>query len=252
MELKTYWEVVRQRAWVVVGTFVLALAASLIGLALVPQAISYQATVRLAVKPVPEPRTGSYYTFDDYYPYLSSEFLNDDVIELVQGALFMQDLQARLKGKLATPPWGSIKAKKAHRVLTMTITSGTPEGALALAQAATESLSEKDESGRQRYFGQITSREQTVAVVDPPAITAGPGTRGVLDLALRGLLGLLAGLALAFLLDYLDDTVRGAEDVERLLGVPALGEIPPERGRIHRMRRMDRIERMGSAKAVGG
>ncbi len=228
MELKTYWEVVRRRAWVVVGVFVLALGASLAGFVLVPQAISYQATVRLAVKPVEEQTTNSFYTYGEYYPYLSSEYLNDDVIELVQGASFMQDLRARLKDKLPSAS-GSIKAKKSHRVLTMTVTSGTKDEAIALAQAATDVLGEKSADGKQRYFGQLTAKEQVVTVVDPPAITAGPGARSMLDLALRGILGLLVGLALAFLLDYLDDTVRGAEDAEGLLGVPALGEIPAER-----------------------
>lgn len=225
MELKTYWEIVLRRAWVVVVTVVLALVASAAGLVLIPQAISYQATVRLAVRPLPEARTGDYYTYDEYYAYLASEYLNDDVIELIQGATFLQGLQARLKDRFASPPSGSIKAKKAHRVLAITVTSGTAAEALALAQETTRVLIESS----QQYFGQLTAKEPMVSVIDQPAITAGPGTRAQLDLALRGVLGLLAGVALAFLLDYLDDTVRSAEEIERLLGVPALGEIPPER-----------------------
>jgi capsular polysaccharide biosynthesis protein len=228
MELKSYWNIIVRRGWVVVAVFALALGASLAGFALVPQAVSYQATVRIAVKPPLEPKTGDYYTYDEYYAYLTSEFLNDDLIELVQGGLFMQELQGRLKGKFPSPPAGSIKAKKAHRVLTMTVTSGTGDGALALAQTAVDALSEKADSG-QRYFGQLTAKEPTVSIVDPPAITATPATRGVMDLALRGIVGLLAGLSLAFLLDYLDDTLRGAKEAEELLGLPVLGEIPGER-----------------------
>jgi capsular polysaccharide biosynthesis protein len=36
---------------------------------------------------------------------------------------------------------------------------------------------------------------------------------------------LAAGVALAFLLDYLDDSVRGARDLEAL-GLAVVGEIP--------------------------
>lgn len=229
MELKTYLAVILRRAWVVAGVFILALAASAAGLVLVPQAISYQAKVSLAVRPLPEPKTGSYYTYDEYYPYLASEYLNDDVIKLVEGAQFMRDLQDRLKTRYAAPPSGSIKGEKAHRVLTITVTSGTADGALALAQAAVEALSDKSEAGKS-YWDELTAKEVAVAVLDPPAITSGPGTRSLLDLALRGLVGLLAGLALAFLLDYLDDSVRDAAEVEQLLGIPTLGEIPAERG----------------------
>lgn len=234
MELKIYWEIIVRRAWVVVAVFTLALGASLLGFALIPQAISYQATVRVAVKAPAEPKTGDYYGYDEYYSYLTSEFLNDDLIELIQGPDFLRTVQARLQPKYATPPGGSIQAKKAHRVLTMTITSGTENGALDLAQAAYEALSQENASGR-AYYDQLTEKEPAVSIVQSPVITSGPGTRSVLDLVLRGIVGLFAGLALAFLIDYLDDTIRNAKDAESLLGVPTLGEIPGERKR--RLRR---------------
>jgi capsular polysaccharide biosynthesis protein len=52
--------------------------------------------------------------------------------------------------------------------------------------------------------------------------------REQLDLPLRLLLALAAGIALAFLADYLDDRVRGREDVERM-GLRVVGEIPKKR-----------------------
>mgnify|MGYP007079493779 CR=1 FL=1 len=39
-------------------------------------------------------------------------------------------------------------------------------------------------------------------------------------------LGLLIGIALAFLLDYLDNTVKTQEQVERKFGLPFLGLVP--------------------------
>ncbi len=41
-----------------------------------------------------------------------------------------------------------------------------------------------------------------------------------------GLLGLLAGIILVFLLEYLDDSIRDVDDVERTLTLPVLGVIP--------------------------
>lgn len=41
-----------------------------------------------------------------------------------------------------------------------------------------------------------------------------------------GVLGLLAGIGLCLLVDYLDRSVKTREDVERLLGVPVLGAVP--------------------------
>jgi capsular polysaccharide biosynthesis protein len=65
-----------------------------------------------------------------------------------------------------------------------------------------------------------------VSVVQPPQITAQPtGRNALLNLAARSLVGLIAGVGLAFLLEYLDDSIR-ADEVESLLGLPLLGEIP--------------------------
>lgn len=39
-------------------------------------------------------------------------------------------------------------------------------------------------------------------------------------------IGLVGGIALVFFLEYIDRTIRGPEDVEQLIGVPALGPLP--------------------------
>ncbi|HYA48335.1 MAG TPA: polysaccharide biosynthesis tyrosine autokinase, partial [Burkholderiales bacterium] len=51
-----------------------------------------------------------------------------------------------------------------------------------------------------------------------------PNVRRNLMMAL--LLGLFGGLGLAFLVEYVDNTVKGPEDVEKLVGLPSLGIIP--------------------------
>jgi len=40
------------------------------------------------------------------------------------------------------------------------------------------------------------------------------------------IIGLFGGVGLCFLFDYLDDTVKGPDDVEKLVGLPSLGIIP--------------------------
>ncbi len=52
----------------------------------------------------------------------------------------------------------------------------------------------------------------------------GRPAREQLDLPLRVLLALAAGIGLAFLLDYLDTSVRERRDLEEL-GLPVLGEV---------------------------
>ena len=70
-------------------------------------------------------------------------------------------------------------------------------------------------------------RLSNISVVDhaqPPQSPSRP--RKALNLTIGLIGGLLAGLGLAFFLEYLDDTVKTPEDVQARLGLPMLGVVP--------------------------
>jgi len=71
------------------------------------------------------------------------------------------------------------------------------------------------------------SNIRVVDSAEPPAKPAKP--RIPLNLALAALLGLGLGISTAFLQERLDDTLKGADDVERLFGLSALALIPSVR-----------------------
>jgi len=52
--------------------------------------------------------------------------------------------------------------------------------------------------------------------------------RKILNLAIGGILGLMAGVMLAFFGEYMDNTIKNTEDVERILNLPILGVIPKD------------------------
>ena len=47
----------------------------------------------------------------------------------------------------------------------------------------------------------------------------------LLNIAIALVVGLMAGVGLAFLLEYLDNTVKTEQDIEKILGLPVLGTI---------------------------
>ena len=73
-----------------------------------------------------------------------------------------------------------------------------------------------------------------VSIVDSALTPSSPFKPNLsLNLQIAALLGLLLGVGLAFLLDYLDDTMQQPEDMERIAHLPVLGVIPllkPKRG----------------------
>ncbi|WP_282033703.1 YveK family protein [Metabacillus indicus] len=56
---------------------------------------------------------------------------------------------------------------------------------------------------------------------DPSPIQPKP----LMNIAIALVIGLLAGVGLAFLLEYLDNTIKTEEDIEKHLGLPVLGAI---------------------------
>lgn len=71
------------------------------------------------------------------------------------------------------------------------------------------------------------TRESNIRIVDRALVPGGPASPNLKqDLSSGVLLGLLAGLGIVLLLEYLDRTVKTAEQVERLLKLPTLAVIP--------------------------
>lgn len=58
---------------------------------------------------------------------------------------------------------------------------------------------------------------------DPTPIKPNP----MLNMAIAAVIGLMLGLGIAFLLEYLDTTIKSDQDIEDVLGIPVLGMISP-------------------------
>ena len=73
------------------------------------------------------------------------------------------------------------------------------------------------------------------------------GPRRLLNTTLALVLSLAFATGLALLLEYLDDTIRTPDEVQKRLGLPTLSLIPSVRGRLRSNLRKTSIEKFGSA-----
>lgn len=78
----------------------------------------------------------------------------------------------------------------------------------------------------------VKSPATLYAKAEPEGKPAKPNV--ALNLALGGVVGLMLGVGLAFLLEYMDTSVKSLDDVERFLGVPVLAVIPKDVAVLHR------------------
>jgi capsular polysaccharide biosynthesis protein len=131
---------------------------------------------------------------------------------------------------IQVPP-GSIQSSTAseqvHRVVTIRVTRDNPDEAIAVLAAAIEVLQQDAPA----FFGRLGLEQPQVTLFDGPSVSpVPPSLTQRLDLPARLLLALVAGVAICFLLNYLDDSIQGREELEDM-GIRVLTEVPRQRRR---------------------
>lgn len=225
MELGNYLRVLIRFWWLIVALVAVVAVGSVV---LRPQpAPVFQAGVRFTIG-VNAP---TYAQANGYDPiltsYQASEYIRDDFVEVVQSDLFAEDVTAQLRKASVTDitvKRGAISAaiEKQRRIMSLTVTWNDADQATKIINAAVKNLNDNNP----KYFAQLGSSPAVIAIIDNPSVVqVGASLREQMDIPIRIALALLAGIALAFILDYLDQSIRDTRDVESL-GFKVIGEIP--------------------------
>jgi capsular polysaccharide biosynthesis protein len=219
MELRKYWQILWRRWWLVAATVGIVLVVSLITYR-PPQPV-YVANMRFAIGIEGQEPVSAVSGEGRSDVWLASEYLADDLSEVVKGG----DFASRVSDQVGFDvPVGAIFASREHRIMTVSITWTDQEQVQAIAETVGAAV----EDGGTEYFPQLTGVEASAILIDGPGIgQVGRSLKDKLDLPIRLMVALAAGIALAFLWDYLDDSIRDRAELEDL-GVPVVGEIPRE------------------------
>jgi capsular polysaccharide biosynthesis protein len=226
MEMRKVIVFVHRWWWLPVGlALVVAILSTLLARPWVPKPTSYAATMKFSVGLKPE-RVPGVYTYDRYYTMLTSEYLVDDLGEIVRSGAFTSAVSKRLSAQGITLPAGAIGSStqpgKLHRILTLSVGWGDARQLAAISDAIAATLTQ----GTAEFFGQFSAEEADIRLIDPPVVSqVGRPAREQLDIPLRVLLGFLAGLGLAIVFHYFDRTIYGSDELTDL-GLPLLAEVP--------------------------
>jgi capsular polysaccharide biosynthesis protein len=222
LELREYWAILARRWQLICVVTAIAFVAGAVMVMLGPN--SYKSEIRMTISIKSEPRQGNYYMYDNYYTWLTSEYMVDDIGEVMKSDAFAKDVAARLGNKVpAAAIKRDTKPTKTHRILSLAVTTDSP----ALSEEIAQAMKDTMEAQADTYFAQLGTQNAMLRVIDGPTTEPEMGlARRAIEIALRTAVGLLAAVALAFLLHYVDPTVRTAGEAERQLGLPVLAEIP--------------------------
>jgi polysaccharide biosynthesis transport protein len=119
------------------------------------------------------------------------------------------------------------------------------------------------ESNKQLYDGLLQKlkeagitaglRSSNIRVVDPALAPASPSRpQKARNIMLAVLVGLVGGIGLALLREYLDNTVKSPDDVEALTGLPSLAVVPSLPGLPSTQGRLSRLAREAAPQSATG
>ncbi|MCL5109274.1 MAG: hypothetical protein M1401_10485 [Chloroflexi bacterium] len=222
MELRTYWSVIWRWRWLALAV---GLAVFVLALFVQPREPTlYRAVFQVAVVPnLTQGETQTNIAREQYYEFTTAELLVDDGMYTLKTAQFQAQAAQKASAALGRGVSGSIDAKKSHKVMEVTVMADDPEQAQALAQAVRDLVLDPSS----KLFSTVVDFQPKLALAADVAVApAGGPSRAALYMFLRVVLGLFAGVGLAFLLEYLDDSLRTARDVEGATGLAVLAEIP--------------------------
>ncbi|MDP7978336.1 YveK family protein [Bacillus sp. WLY-B-L8] len=166
-----------------------------------------------------------------YKVIIKSPVILDQVKEKLGLNITTQELSKKIE----------VANEKDSQVVTVTTQDKDPKVARDIANTTTEIF--KGEVAKIMSVDNVTVLSKAEVADNQSPVKPQP----VMNIAIALVVGLMASVGLAFLLEYLDNTVKKEEDVEKLLGLPVLGIVA----------RMDEEElgkksRAASAKKVRG
>ncbi len=230
MELRALWKIARRRWWLIALPALAALALAAQSYLTRPLSGGYATSIRFTAAPPPGGEAVSYEDAQ-YYPWLTSEYVVNALTDWVRTSTFAAEVSAALAEQGDEVPaaviQAGINADNQRSVMVLYLNGSDPETLTAVAEASALVLEQRSAD----YFPQFGEGGLRVVALDEPAIGAVPPPLSArLEPLLRFGLGLAAGVALAFLVDYLDPTVRERREVEGL-GLAVLAEVPRHRRR---------------------
>jgi capsular polysaccharide biosynthesis protein len=229
MELKQLWMVLVRRWWLIVIPALVALALSLGSLkTLVRPPESYTTAIRFTASQRPSGTPNSAENFDkNYTVWLTSEYIATNLASWMNTESFASAVKAKLDAQNVSIDLGALRgaihSDSARSVMTLYLQGWPdPEQLKTIAQSAIDVLQHE----HQTYWPEVGTQPIEIVALDDITVVpeSTPLATRFAGFAKVGI-GFIAGLALAFLAEYLDPSVRQRAELESL-GFKAVIEIP--------------------------
>jgi capsular polysaccharide biosynthesis protein len=219
MELRTLLKILKRYWYLIVIPPILVGIFTLITYRAPAQ--GYTSTLRFSVGYSPEEQTTSLY--DRKYPaWLTSEYIAGGLSDWAKTGDFAQAVAAEAGNNLsAGEVAGSLVSDHLRSIVVLYLNGGEADKLTAIGNAAIKVLQQRNNI----VFPQNGAGATVTALDGVVVAPAAPSLRARLDIPIRIALGLVFGVALAFLAWYFDPHLRDRADAEAI-GLNIIAEIP--------------------------
>lgn len=217
MELKQYFNIMLKRWWIIVAlTLAAGIAAALVSFFVLEPVYEASTTLYVINK---QPDVQASIAYNDV---MAGQLLVNDYREIVKSAAITSSVIDGL-GLEGQTPEGlaekiSVDSKNDTRVIEIKVQDKDPETAVAIADKLGNVFVSKVKE---------LMKVETVSILDSARLPKEPvKPQPYINIALAVFAALFMAIGIIFLMEYLDDTIKTAEDVEKHLGLTVLGTIP--------------------------
>ena len=134
----------------------------------------------------------------------------------------------------------TINSQADSQVFSLTVQDNNAARAAEIANAVTETF--QKEIPNIMNIDNVSILSKAEVTKNPTPVKPNPQ----LNIAIAVVVGLMAGIGLAFLLEYMDNTIKDNRDVEVYLGLPVLSSIPEIPQDLKKGKRRSVIQKIGS------
>lgn len=218
IDIRDIFHIIKKRIWIIllITAFVFAAGATYTYQIVTPM---YKASTTIYIgRNVAEGATADDILYQDL---LLGEKLVNDYRELVKSRLVSDEVSNRLTrfGVTANDitEYVDVESKTNTRVIEISATTETAQLSKEMANVTASVFTDK---------ALIIMDVQNVQIIDIAILPEDPISPNILmNLAISVLIGLMIGVGLVFLIEFLDNKIRTPEDVENILGLPVMGVI---------------------------
>jgi capsular polysaccharide biosynthesis protein len=217
IDLLELWRIIRKR-WLIVVTLpmVALITSGILSFFIIPPV--YQATAMVIVGKKADTQVDKAV---DYSSIMANQQLAKTYETIAKSRTVLERVANQVGSNLTPERLSnevSVGAVKATEVIAINVSDQDPELAAKIANALTIEFSNRVIE---------VKKVDSVGVIDSAVVPVSPiKPNKKLNMALAFVLGLFTAVGLVFLLEFLDNTVKTADQVEELTGLTVLGTIP--------------------------